>query len=115
MPNFLQVCTLNIACVSNLISILVWYSIGNYATFGGKNKLKFPKLLFADTAKYANFFPEKSGIEFTVFIFWSILWSGLTILCCNFRIVLSACTRFFNFFLLLINCPILLSYIVLTF
>ena len=44
-------------------------------------------------------------------IFLSILWSNLTFLCCNFRFVLSTCAYFLSFFLLLINCLILLSYI----
>ena len=44
-------------------------------------------------------------------IFLSIFWSNLTILCWNVRSVLFDCACFFRFFLLLISCLILLSYI----
>ena len=82
--------------------------MGKYATFGGKGMLKFPEFLFVNTAICANFFWRTSGTEI---IFLSILWSNLTIPRWNFRFVLSTCTCFLSFFLLLINCLILLSYI----
>ena len=44
-------------------------------------------------------------------IFLLILWSNLTIPCCNFKFVLFTCACFLSFLLLLINCLILLSYI----
>ena len=65
IPKFVKVCILNIAYVSNFISIFVEYSAGNYATFEGKGTLMFPEFLFVNTTICANFFLEKSGIEFS--------------------------------------------------
>ena len=60
--------------------------------------LKFSEFLLVNTSVCANFLLEKSGIEF-IAVFLSILWSNLTILCCNSGFVLSTCACFLSFLL----------------